>query len=269
MALDNFILGTVFEPTFIKLKKDSNGDWIEDDLQFTLDTIKITNLTQEGPEKTARGGLNNRIIARHGKTGRLEIEDAMGDVNALNYLQGAKTKIKKSGTDHSYSESIDTFKIEVKKGAKSILLPHKIVTELDNSILVPDSNHSFSISDGTTPVGNYIISEDGRYVILNETVQVDTVFEVKYKVAVGSHIAVGDSFPSYFKVVGTTFGIKRDGTKQYMKFTIHRFLPDGLLNLTLEAEGDFGVMEIGGEIFPNKCGDFYTIEGATSPTNCD
>lgn len=43
-----------------------------------------------------------------------------------------------------------------------------------------------------------------------------------------------------------------------MDFNIHTFIPDGLLNLTMEAEGDFGVFEIGGEVV-SKCGEFYTI----------
>ena len=73
-------------------------------------------------------------------------------------------------------------------------------------------------------------------------------------------IQIKDTFPEEVKLVGTTFFIDPDtGKKIEATFTVPRFFPDGLFNLTMEAEGDFGVIEIGGEVIADDCGNFYTI----------
>ena len=74
-------------------------------------------------------------------------------------------------------------------------------------------------------------------------------------------IQIKDTFPETVKLEGTTFFIDPDtGKKIQAKFTVPNFVPDGLFNLTMEAEGDFGVIEIGGEVIADDCGNFYTIK---------
>ena len=55
---------------------------------FTLDTLKISNITIEGPSKTISGGRYNNPIIRWGKTARLEIQDALGHIDAIDALCG-------------------------------------------------------------------------------------------------------------------------------------------------------------------------------------
>ena len=55
---------------------------------FTLDTLKISNITIEGPSKTIYGGRYNDPLIRWGKTARLEIQDALGHIDAIDALCG-------------------------------------------------------------------------------------------------------------------------------------------------------------------------------------
>ena len=55
---------------------------------FTLDTLKISNITIEGPSKTISGGRYNDPLIRWGKTARLEIQDALGHIDAIDALCG-------------------------------------------------------------------------------------------------------------------------------------------------------------------------------------
>ena len=73
-------------------------------------------------------------------------------------------------------------------------------------------------------------------------------------------IQIKDTFPEEVRLEGTTFFIDTEtGKKIEATFEVPRFFPDGLFNLTMEAEGDFGVIEIGGEVIADECGNFYTI----------
>lgn len=269
MALDNFILGTVLEPTFTELKKDNNNQWIATNNVFTLDTLKIANISEEGPEKTARGGINNRILARHGKTVRLEMEDAVGNVAALNYLLGAKIKAEKVNNEYVIENNVTTINIKVKKNQKTIILPNPVIVDaLSGKVHV---SQSFTIKKGTTDI-NYTAGE-GRditlLISLNTAPSENETYTISYKFIENAYFSVSDRFPSRFKIEGKTYGIKKDGTKQFLDFTFHNFLPDGLLNLTMESEGDFGVIEIGGELFPDCNWVFYEIKEGTNPTNCN
>lgn len=136
---------------------------------ITLDSLKITNLTQEGPEKETRGGVRRSVLARHGKTARLEIESAILDIDALETFFGAK---------------------------------------IQNN---------------------------------------------------GATISITNTFPNPLQIFGRTFFLNKKGEKVDVKLEFFNFLPDGLLNLTMEAEGDFGVFDMSGELFANDCGKFYNI----------
>ena len=55
----------------------------------TLDTLKVTNITEDGPDKTVTGGKFNNPLIKFGKSARLEMQDALGNVDALSTLGGA------------------------------------------------------------------------------------------------------------------------------------------------------------------------------------
>lgn len=54
----------------------------------TLDTLKIANITQEGPTKTVNGGQYSNPLIKFGKSARLEMQDALGNYEALDALCG-------------------------------------------------------------------------------------------------------------------------------------------------------------------------------------
>lgn len=55
----------------------------------TLDTLKVANVTQEGPNKTVTGGQYSNPLIKFGKSARLEMQDALGRATAIEALGGA------------------------------------------------------------------------------------------------------------------------------------------------------------------------------------
>ena len=54
----------------------------------TLDTLKVANVTQEGPSKTVTGGRYSNPLIKFGKSARLEMQDALGNAAAIEALCG-------------------------------------------------------------------------------------------------------------------------------------------------------------------------------------
>ena len=54
----------------------------------TLDTLKVANVTIEGPTKTVTGGKYANTLIKYGKTARLEMQDALGNAEAIEALCG-------------------------------------------------------------------------------------------------------------------------------------------------------------------------------------
>lgn len=54
-----------------------------------LDTLKISNITSEGPSKTATGGMAADTLLKYGKKFNIEMQDAMGRYEVLTELYGA------------------------------------------------------------------------------------------------------------------------------------------------------------------------------------
>ena len=53
-----------------------------------IDTLKVANVNQEGPSKTVTGGQYVNPLIRFGKTARLEMQDALGRIEAIEALGG-------------------------------------------------------------------------------------------------------------------------------------------------------------------------------------
>ena len=174
--LKRFGFVTVMNPSFYTITVDEDGaETIGATAEFTIDSLRISNITQEGPTKTAKGGLYATTQMRYGKTMRLEMEDVVGRIDVLVNLMGAKVE--------------------------------------------------------------------------------------------GEKLVITDKFASAMRIVGETFVIdSATGEKNWAQITIYNFLPDSTFEQTMESEGDFGAMNIAGEIQPNKCGEFYEISVGTAPT---
>ena len=73
--------------------KSMKADAIINSLQASnlvceLDTLKIANVTEEGPTKTITGGQYTNALIKYGKTARLEMQDALGNAAAIEALCG-------------------------------------------------------------------------------------------------------------------------------------------------------------------------------------
>ena len=51
----------------------------EEKVLATLDTLKIANVSQDGPDKTVTGGQYSNPLIKFGKSARLEMQDALGN----------------------------------------------------------------------------------------------------------------------------------------------------------------------------------------------
>ena len=67
----------------------------------TLDTLKISNISIEGPSKTISGGRYANPIMKFGKTARLEMQDALGHIDAIDALCGGIAE-RTGGIDGDY-----------------------------------------------------------------------------------------------------------------------------------------------------------------------
>jgi hypothetical protein len=67
----------------------------------TLKTLKIANVTVEGPTKTITGGQYANTLVKYGKTARLEMQDALGNAKALEALAGALVEYTAANGDIS------------------------------------------------------------------------------------------------------------------------------------------------------------------------
>ena len=94
MALTNttkFAAVTVFDAKVYKslfIKEDKTIDTydytkITGNPEVTLDTLKVSNITAEGPSLTITGGKNDDVLVKRGKKYRMEIQDALGTFKAL------------------------------------------------------------------------------------------------------------------------------------------------------------------------------------------
>lgn len=80
--------------------------YTEDKKICHLDTLKIANVTVEGPEKTVTGGQYSNPLIKFGKSARLEMQDALGNSEALDALCGTITEYEGSETVTSYDLAI-------------------------------------------------------------------------------------------------------------------------------------------------------------------
>jgi hypothetical protein len=96
------------------------------DYLCTLDTLKVANVTMEGPNKTVTGGRYSNPLIKFGKSARLEMQDALGNSEAIESLCGGIQEWNESsaitglhfGEDFCGPKMIigDTFFIDRKSG---------------------------------------------------------------------------------------------------------------------------------------------------------
>ena len=83
----------------------------------TLDTLKMANVTVEGPTKTVTGGQYSNPLIKFGKTARFEMQDALGRADALEAFGGVVNEY----TDELYGTIQAVHSTEDFTGAKLII----------------------------------------------------------------------------------------------------------------------------------------------------
>ena len=106
----------------------AKGENVESGFRCKLDTLKVANVTQEGPTKTVTGGQYSNPLIKYGKTARLEMQDALGNAEAIEALCGGLVEYKNQlngdrialhvGSDFASQKLIigDTFFIDQRSG---------------------------------------------------------------------------------------------------------------------------------------------------------
>ena len=135
----------------------------------TLDTLKVANVTLEGPSKTVTGGRYSNPLIKFGKSARLEMQEALGRADAIQALGG--------GIIEQYN------------------------------------------GDGSN----------------------DMVLHMTENFA-GPKTIIGDSF----------FIDQKSGAQVKVKIMFYQFLPDSIMNLTQDAEGDATVFDLNGDLLTTE-----------------
>lgn len=86
-----------------------------------LDTLKIANMTQEGPTKTVTGGQYSNPLIKFGKSARLEMQDALGDARALDALCGTVSEMAAANNDLDYDQVYALHVTEDFNGPRTII----------------------------------------------------------------------------------------------------------------------------------------------------
>lgn len=241
--LARFGFVTVIKPTFYEVGSATP--------LFTIDSLRISNITQEGPNKTVKGGLYANTQMRYGKTMRLEMEDVVGRIEVLERLMGAKLIDGLTPTDRAdeaifvaYEDGQSVFAVqyEIKAASSPVVLR--------NGVAEPATfvNNVVTITTAGNVVEGDIISISYTYVDQNT-----------------EKVQITDKFAPAVKIMGQTFVINSiTGEKEWVYIHIPKFLPDSVFEQTMESEGDFGAMNIAGDILANDCGVFYEflVDGA-------
>jgi len=173
---------------------DESGATYSDKIEpiALLDSLTMSNITQEGPQKETRGGTAAQPIIRFRKTVRLEMEDVVITPKAMRALFGATL----------YDED----------GAR-----------LDPETYDPEND----------TIGGFGIT---------------------------------DTFAKMLTLRGKTFVIdSTTGDRRWIDILFKRFLPDSVLDMMMESEGDLGVVNVAGELFPDGCGEYFKVGRIVSP----
>lgn len=86
-----------------------------------LDTLKVANVTQEGPTKTISGGQFSNPLIKFGKSARLEMQDALGNGKAIAALCGGVVESSETTDSATTSKMVGLHFGEDFVGAKMII----------------------------------------------------------------------------------------------------------------------------------------------------
>lgn len=165
------------------------GEWdaeetLSADPVFTLDTLKIANINQEGPTKTITGGQNADTLLKYGKTVSIEMQDALGKYDVLHHVYGVNYS-----TNHQIAAFTDrfpseltlvgtTFVVDQATGAKQpihIIIPRflgdgifNLTQDAEGDATVFDLNGNILKFEGGVPSNEPVPTNDSRFTDTHE-----------------------------------------------------------------------------------------------------
>lgn len=192
----------------------------------TLDTLKIANASQDGPDKTVTGGQYSNPLIKFGKSARLEMQDALGNNEALDALCGTISEYNTPefagrialhvGEQFAGPKCIigDSFFIEQRSGAQ---VPVKIIFYqfLPDSLfnLTQDSEGDATVFDMNGDLMTTVIkvgNNDGSKLIetgvFYSIVSAATTPEALYSIAEDGKITIKESYTATLDGSAVTSG---------------------------------------------------------------
>lgn len=179
----------------------------------TLDTLKIANASQDGPDKTVTGGQYSNPLIKFGKSARLEMQDALGNNEALDALCGTVSEYNAAGFTGRIALHVgeqfagpkciigDSFFIEQKSGAQ---VPVKIIFYqfLPDSLfnLTQDSEGDATVFDMNGDLMTTVIKvgkEDGQLInagVFYSIIDAGNTAEALYSIAEDGKITIKESY---------------------------------------------------------------------------
>ena len=214
-----------------------------------IDTLKIANFTQEGPTKTVTGGQYANPLIKYGKTMTAEIQDALGR---------ASTMVRFFGCDYNgkvYRRAVpQNSEYCVGDGTTTAYVIYPGVFP-DSASFEKEKAH-IVLKDLDTITATYAYDEATKGVKATMTAAPDegdvfyfTLTPAADIVTPGTRLSITDKFPGPFAIEGDTFFIdQKTGEKKHVFIVIPQFLPDAILTLTQDAEGDATVFDLNGTV---------------------
>ena len=92
-----------------------------------LKYLKTANVTQEGPTKTVTGGQSSSPLIKYGKTSRLEMQNALGNAEAMEALMGTVTEYFR--TAEATEENLEIGATDVIHAGSTFAGPKTIIGE--------------------------------------------------------------------------------------------------------------------------------------------
>ncbi len=126
-----------------KTPEDIIALYTDEKIIAKLDTLKVANVTPEGPTKTVTGGQYSNPLIKYGKTARLEMQDALGNAEALDALCGTITVYNSGDTASSYDA---------------------IIKDLNSKTTTSNTNTRVSLNVGTNFQGEKCIIGDSFFI---------------------------------------------------------------------------------------------------------
>lgn len=99
---------------------------------FTLDTLKIANINQEGPTKTITGGQNADTLLKYGKTVTMEMQEALGRYDVLENIYGVNFS-----ANHQIASFTDRFPRELTLVGTTFVIDQQTGAKQPIHIVIP------------------------------------------------------------------------------------------------------------------------------------